>query len=235
MRGLSADARRDLPLAAVAAATTWLTMLSWRGFSDLWGRFLGPLILVAIAVPVAGVILRAAPIPRRLGVLIHVAGHRCPGVADARRLPDPPDLQHPRDRRPHRRCVDERRDLPAPDPDERAEHRPAADPVRRARPARRRHPRLLAAAGPARGAAAARRLLRADQRHRQRRLVGRLPARGRRLPADDVPARVGPHHPLGPPARRHRRRPRTPTASASAPAPARPAPRRSAAWRSCWP
>jgi hypothetical protein len=73
MRGLSADARRDLPLAAVAAATTWLTMLSWRGFSDLWGRFLGPLIIVAIAVPVAGVILRAAPIPRRLGVLIQVA------------------------------------------------------------------------------------------------------------------------------------------------------------------
>jgi transglutaminase-like putative cysteine protease len=72
MRGLSADARRDLPLAAVAAATTWLTMLSWRGFSDLWGRFLGPLILVAIVVPVAGVILRAAPIPRRIGVLTHV-------------------------------------------------------------------------------------------------------------------------------------------------------------------
>ena len=72
MRGLSADARRDLPLAAVAAATTWLTMLSWRGFSDLWGRFLGPLIVVAVAVPVIGVILRAAPIPRRVGVLVHV-------------------------------------------------------------------------------------------------------------------------------------------------------------------
>jgi transglutaminase-like putative cysteine protease len=72
MRGLSADARRDLPLAAVAAATTWLTMLSWRGFSDLWGRFLGPLILVAIVVPVAGVVLRAAPVPRRIGVLLHL-------------------------------------------------------------------------------------------------------------------------------------------------------------------
>jgi hypothetical protein len=72
MRGLSADARRDLPLAAVAAATTWVTMLSWRGFSDLWGRFLGPLILVALVVPLAGVVLRAAPIPRRLGLLLHV-------------------------------------------------------------------------------------------------------------------------------------------------------------------
>jgi transglutaminase-like putative cysteine protease len=71
MRGLSADARRDLPLAVVAAATTWLTMLSWRGFSALWGEFLGPLIAVAAAVPVAGVVLRAAPVPRRVGVLLH--------------------------------------------------------------------------------------------------------------------------------------------------------------------
>ncbi|MGC4112422.1 MAG: DUF3488 and transglutaminase-like domain-containing protein [Nocardioides sp.] len=72
MSGLSADARRDLPLAAVASATTWLTMLSWRGFTDLWGKFLGPLILVAIAVPLVGVVLRAAPIPRRFGALLHL-------------------------------------------------------------------------------------------------------------------------------------------------------------------
>jgi len=72
MRGLSADARRDLPLAAVAAATTWVTMLSWRGFSTLWGEFLGPLLLVAVVVPVAGVLLRAAPLPRRVGALLHL-------------------------------------------------------------------------------------------------------------------------------------------------------------------
>jgi transglutaminase-like putative cysteine protease len=72
MKGLSADARRDLPLSVVAAATTWLTMLSWRGFSDLWGQFLGPLIAVAVAVPVAGILLRAAPLPRRTGALLHV-------------------------------------------------------------------------------------------------------------------------------------------------------------------
>jgi hypothetical protein len=72
VNGLSADARRDLPLAAVAAATTWLTMLSWRGFSTLWGEFLGPLLLVAVIVPVAGVVLRAAPLPRRVGALLHV-------------------------------------------------------------------------------------------------------------------------------------------------------------------
>jgi hypothetical protein len=71
MRGLSADVRRDLSLALVAAATTWFTMLSWQGFSDLWGRYLGPLMLVAVVVPVAGVVLRAAPLPRRAGLLVH--------------------------------------------------------------------------------------------------------------------------------------------------------------------
>ena len=50
MSGLPADARRDLPLALVAAATTWVTMLSWRGFSSLWGQYLGPLLLVAVIV-----------------------------------------------------------------------------------------------------------------------------------------------------------------------------------------
>ena len=39
----------------------WLTMLSWRGFSDLWGEYLGPLLLVAAVVALAGVVLRAAP------------------------------------------------------------------------------------------------------------------------------------------------------------------------------
>ena len=76
MKAMSADARRDLPLAAVAAATTWLTMLSWSGFSDQWGAFLGPLILVAVVVPVAGTVLRAAPIPRRVGGFSR-AGDRC--------------------------------------------------------------------------------------------------------------------------------------------------------------
>jgi transglutaminase-like putative cysteine protease len=71
MRGLSPEVRRDLPLAAVAATTTWLTMLSWRGFSVLWGSFLGPLMVVAVVVAVAGVVLRAAPVPRRVGMLLH--------------------------------------------------------------------------------------------------------------------------------------------------------------------
>jgi transglutaminase-like putative cysteine protease len=72
MRGISADARRDLPLAAVAAATTWFTMLSWRGFSEQWGHFLSPLLFIAAVVAGAGALLRAAPIPRRAGVLLHL-------------------------------------------------------------------------------------------------------------------------------------------------------------------
>ncbi|MBO0846049.1 MAG: transglutaminase domain-containing protein [Nocardioides sp.] len=72
MSGLSSDARRDLPLALVAAGTTWLTMLSWRGFSTLWGEYLGPLLLVAVVVATSGVVLRAAPIPRRVALSLHV-------------------------------------------------------------------------------------------------------------------------------------------------------------------
>ena len=72
MSGLPADARRDLPLAMVAAATTWVTMLSWRGFSSLWGQYLGPLLFVALIVAVGGVLLRSAPLPRRLALLLHI-------------------------------------------------------------------------------------------------------------------------------------------------------------------
>src|SRR4029079_15006247 len=72
MNGLPADARRDLPLALVAAATTWVTTLSWRGFSSLWGQYLGPLLFVAPLVAVGGVLFRSAPLPRRLALLLHV-------------------------------------------------------------------------------------------------------------------------------------------------------------------
>jgi transglutaminase-like putative cysteine protease len=72
MNGLSADARRDLPLAVVAAATTWVTMLSWRGFSSQWGEYLGPLLLLAAVVAVGGVLFRAAPLPRRVSLLLHI-------------------------------------------------------------------------------------------------------------------------------------------------------------------
>ena len=72
MNRLPADARRDLPLAVVAAATTWITMLSWRGFAQQWGQYLGPLLLVAVVVAFGGVLFRAAPMPRRVSLLLHI-------------------------------------------------------------------------------------------------------------------------------------------------------------------
>jgi transglutaminase-like putative cysteine protease len=72
MNGIPGDVRRDLPLAAVAAATTWLTMVSWRGFTSDWGAYMAPLILVAMAVAGTGVALRAAPLSRRTGATLHV-------------------------------------------------------------------------------------------------------------------------------------------------------------------
>jgi len=71
MNGIPNDVRRDLPLASVSAATTWLLMLSWRGFTSAWGSYLGPLLLVAIVVVLTGVALRAAPVPRRTGAVLH--------------------------------------------------------------------------------------------------------------------------------------------------------------------
>src|SRR5215831_9641257 len=65
-------ARRDLPLALVAAGTTWFTMLSWRGFAELWGSYLGPLLLVAAVVALGGVTLRAARLPRVVGFVLEV-------------------------------------------------------------------------------------------------------------------------------------------------------------------
>jgi transglutaminase-like putative cysteine protease len=72
MTTLASDAKRDLPLALVAAGTTWFTMLSWRGFTDLWGQYLGPLLLISLVVAFGGVVLRAAPMPRRFGFALHV-------------------------------------------------------------------------------------------------------------------------------------------------------------------
>jgi transglutaminase-like putative cysteine protease len=72
MSGRVTGLRQGLPMALVAAATTWVGMLSWKGFTANWGAFLGPLLLVALVVSVGGAALRAAPVPRRAGVALHV-------------------------------------------------------------------------------------------------------------------------------------------------------------------
>jgi transglutaminase-like putative cysteine protease len=72
MSGRAVGLRQGLPMALVAAATTWIGMWSWKGFTSSWGDFLGPLILVAVFVSVGGALLRAAPIPRRAGIALHM-------------------------------------------------------------------------------------------------------------------------------------------------------------------
>ncbi len=72
MSGRATGLRQGLPMAVVAAATTWIGMWSWKDFTHNWGDFLGPLLLVALVVSVGGAVLRAAPIPRRAGVALHV-------------------------------------------------------------------------------------------------------------------------------------------------------------------
>ncbi|WP_151082684.1 transglutaminaseTgpA domain-containing protein [Nocardioides cynanchi] len=72
MSGRATGLRQGLPMALVAAATTWVGMWSWKGFTSNWGDFLGPLLFVALVVSVGGAALRAAPLPRRAGVTLHV-------------------------------------------------------------------------------------------------------------------------------------------------------------------
>ncbi|CAB4689922.1 MAG: hypothetical protein F2667_01805 [Actinobacteria bacterium] len=45
-------------MAVVAAATTWVTMLSWRGFTEQPGDFLWPLLVVAVVVAGTGTLCR---------------------------------------------------------------------------------------------------------------------------------------------------------------------------------
>jgi transglutaminase-like putative cysteine protease len=45
-------------LSAVAAATTWVAMLSWRGFSQVPGEYLGPLLVLGFVVAASGTLAR---------------------------------------------------------------------------------------------------------------------------------------------------------------------------------
>jgi transglutaminase-like putative cysteine protease len=56
-------------LAAVAAATTLVSLLSWQGFTEEFGRTLGPLFVIAVVVAGTGAVGRWWRIPRGLLVL----------------------------------------------------------------------------------------------------------------------------------------------------------------------
>ena len=59
-------------LPAVAAATAWIAMYAWRGFTETPGGFLNPLFLLAIVVAGTGAALRWWRVPRELVVLVQV-------------------------------------------------------------------------------------------------------------------------------------------------------------------
>ena len=69
----------DLVLAGTAAATTWVAMWSWSGFTMMPGRFLGPLFVLAVVVAGTGVLARwwRLPGPAVVGVQVVVSGLVC--------------------------------------------------------------------------------------------------------------------------------------------------------------
>ena len=66
MRGGFRDA---LVLALVAAATTWVALLSWKGFAVDYSGFMGPLIVIGVVVALSGAVLRWLRVPGALLVL----------------------------------------------------------------------------------------------------------------------------------------------------------------------
>ncbi|MDN4173022.1 transglutaminaseTgpA domain-containing protein [Nocardioides sp. SOB77] len=64
-----ASLRTTLAVSAAAAATTWVAMLSWRPFTELPGRFLGPLALIGLVVVATGALARWARLPGGVVVL----------------------------------------------------------------------------------------------------------------------------------------------------------------------
>ena len=64
--------RDALVLAFVASFTTWVALLSWKGFAVAWGQFMGPLVVIAIVVAVSGAVLRWLRVPGPLVVLAQV-------------------------------------------------------------------------------------------------------------------------------------------------------------------
>ena len=60
-------------MAAVAGATTWVALMSWRGFTEQSGRFLGPLLTLAIVVAATGAMARWWRAPGPVVVLAQLA------------------------------------------------------------------------------------------------------------------------------------------------------------------
>jgi transglutaminase-like putative cysteine protease len=61
--------RDGVVFALVASLTTWVALLSWKGFAVDWGGFMGPLITIAVVVALSGALLRWLRVPGPLVVL----------------------------------------------------------------------------------------------------------------------------------------------------------------------
>jgi len=72
MSARRANLRTTLAVSVAAAATTWVAMLSWRPFTELPGRFLGPLVLIGAVVVGTGALARWARLPAAVVVLAQV-------------------------------------------------------------------------------------------------------------------------------------------------------------------
>lgn len=73
MKGVAGGLRLAATLSCVTAATTWVAMLSWRGFAVAWGGYLGPLMVLAAIVAALGVGLRWSRLPGWAGILVELA------------------------------------------------------------------------------------------------------------------------------------------------------------------
>lgn len=76
-------------LAGLAAATTWVSMWSWSGFTMAPGRFLGPLFVLAAIVAGTGVLARwwRVPGPGVVGLQVVVSGLVCSAMLSGSPIP----------------------------------------------------------------------------------------------------------------------------------------------------
>ena len=70
------SARTDAGLASMAAATTWVALLAWSGFTEGAGRFLGPLLVLGAILAATGAMARRwrLPVPAVIGLQVVVSG-----------------------------------------------------------------------------------------------------------------------------------------------------------------
>ena len=147
--------RDALVLALIGAFTTWVALLSWKGFAMSWGGFMGPLVTVAIVVAVSGAVLRWLRVPGPLLVLAQVVLVGMVVSMQIAGTPFPIGEGWERMDAAFADAIGHRQAVRRPGADQRTTHRPAAHRRWRRLHADGRHRRRHDAAGPAGRAATA--------------------------------------------------------------------------------